>query len=170
MLVCAAMLGCSGATWRTLDVESGYQPPKVVTVTVISTSVTRDPAKALAIALVEELQSHRIRATVIEETRGTADTTVTIGKWDPGSQGLRWLFFLASGKGEISVSVSGTVGVAGMADGWVKGGWFGGESNNAAIAAGELIGRTIAQGRPPEVTPRPPPSIRVLRTRYAITE
>jgi len=145
-VISALLLGCSGASWRSVDINSGYQPPRAVNVTISVAAKDSEVGKALVSALVEELNDHGIEATVVSGTSGRPEASVSIVKWNPGSRGLRWVGF-GSGKGEIVVEVGGSVGVEGTADGWVKGGFFGGDAENAAIAVGQLIGETIATGR-----------------------
>jgi hypothetical protein len=146
LLVCLSIVGCSGAAWKTLEIESGYQPPKAVTIIVDASESNKEVAEALTAGVVEELTSDGIKATVVS---GTADVSanLTIVRWDPGSQVLRWMLGFGQGKAEIVVAVSGSVGLTGTANGWVTGGFVGGDSADAPTAAGHLIGKTIATGR-----------------------
>jgi hypothetical protein len=146
-LAAFSLAGCAGAEWRNVEIESGYQRPKAVTVTVIASPATKEAADALAAGVVDELHSCGVKATVVSETSDTSDASLRIVKWDPGSQSLRWLVGFGEGKAKIVVAVSGTVGVEGTVDGWVTGGLFGGTSDGAPAAAGHLIGKTIATGR-----------------------
>ncbi len=143
----SALVGCSGAEWRTVQIDSPYTAPKSLTVTVVAPPAAKEAAEALSSALVDELRSGGIAATVVPAVSGAAEANLSINKWDPGSRGLRWLAF-GSGQGECIVSVdTATIGVEGTVHGWVKGGFFGGDADNAASAAGHLIGKAIVTGR-----------------------
>jgi hypothetical protein len=102
----------------------------------------------LASALLDELAIAGIQGTIVSAANGAAEANLTVGSWDPGSQGLRWLIGFGAGEGEIVVSVdTATIGIEGTVHGWVSGGLFGGDDENSARAAGRLIGRTILTGR-----------------------
>src|SRR5688572_17026693 len=134
MVLSGALIGCgAGATWQEVEIEAGYQRPGSVAITVIASRLTREVADALGEAMVSELGRHRIPARIVPESSNQDDVRVTIGKWDPGSQGLRWLG--GDGEGKIIVEVdSATLGVDGTARGWVRAGWFGGDEENSARA------------------------------------
>jgi hypothetical protein len=146
LVACGWLLGCSGASWRDVKIDSAYQPPKAITIAVIAPPSLTEASGALQAGLVDGLSSHGILATVIPETSGTPDANVTIAKWDPGSRGLRWLAVGTSGGGEIVVKVESASGIDGTARGWVHWGFFGGSSDNSAEAAGNMIADTIATG------------------------
>jgi hypothetical protein len=159
LIACTLLLGCSSASWQQLEIESAYRPPKALTIAVIGRPSTAEAAEALESALVDGLSSHGIKATIIPETAGAPDASVTIVKWDPGSRALRWLVPFGSGEGQVVVAVEsssadGQAGIDGTARGQVSGGFFGGSSDNAASAAGHLIADTIATGQ--RDTPPPP--------------
>ncbi len=152
LVACVLLLGCSGASWQKVAVEPGYQPPKVMTVTVIARASLREASAALGEALVDELNGHGIKATLVPETAGTPDANITLEKFEPGSRALRWAIGFGSGEGQVVVSVesasaNGDPGIDGTARGWVRGGFFGGSDNNSAAAAGQLIAETIANGQ-----------------------
>jgi hypothetical protein len=113
--------------------------------------------------LVDELASAGIQGSIVSEANGAAEANLTVGSWQPGSQGLRWLIGFGAGKGEIVVSVdTATIGIEGSVHGWVTGGLFGGDDENSARAAGHLIGRTIVSGRngpAPGQSPKTPHSM-----------
>jgi hypothetical protein len=161
----AVLLGCSGAEWRAVEIDSPYQAPKALTVTVVAPRVAQEASQALISALVDELRSSGISATIVSGTAGGAEANLTISKWEPGSQAMRWLVGFGAGEGEIVVTVdTATIGIAGTAHGWISGGFFGGDSNDSAIATGRLIGRTIITGRS-ETQPRQPKTPRSMASR-----
>jgi hypothetical protein len=136
-----------------VTIDPDYRPPKRVTVTVIARSSLKEVSDILSASIVERLNSEGVEATLVSENNQTPDALVSVGKWDPGSQSLRWLVGFGSGKGQITVVVDQGLGVKGTAEGWVTGGWFGGSSDNAVVAAGHLIADTIATGKAPEKRP-----------------
>jgi hypothetical protein len=139
------ILGCSGASWRSVEIDAPYERPKAVTVSIIAPPKAREAADALAAAVVEGLASEGIQARAVPATSGSADATLTIVKWDAGTRSLRW-FLYGVGRGTIVVEFDGIVGVEGTVDGWVNGGILGGASENSATAVGHLIAKTIATG------------------------
>ncbi len=146
MVLGVAVAGCSGASWKNVEIDESYQRPSALTVTVIASRGSHEVAAELADALVTELRRHRIQATLVRPMTDAADVSVTIVKFDEGDRFMRWLAF--AGEGETVVVVEAlSIGVEGKARGEVWGGWFGGAAENSAAAAGRLIGRTIATGR-----------------------
>ena len=156
VLVGVALLGCSGASWQKVEIESPYQAPKGVTVAVVARPTMKSASDALGTAIVDGLASHGIRGSLISEASGTPDVTVSIVKWEPGSRSLRWLASATAGKGEVIVTVD-SVSVDGTARGWVSGGFLGGKDENSAEAVGTLIADTLATGQSEKT---PPPSVR----------
>ena len=147
LLFAGVLEGCSGAEWKTVQIDTPYTAPKSITITVVAPPAAREAAQALSSALVDELRSGGIAATVVPATSGAAEANLSINKWDPGSRGLRWLAF-GSGQAECTVTVdTATIGVEGTVHGWLKGGFFGGDADGAASAAGHLIGKAIVTGR-----------------------
>ncbi len=145
LLASAALLGCSGASWQKVEIDSPYEVPKAMTIVVVARPVMKSASAALSSALLDGLASRHIKATLIPESSGTPDATVSIVKWDPGSRGLRWLAGMAGGGGEVIVTVE-SLSVDGTARGWVHGGFLGGSDDNSAEAVGDLIADTIATG------------------------
>lgn len=145
-LATAPLLGCSGASWRKFEADSPYQAPAAMTIAIVSRPSMKAAAEALSRALLDSLDSHGIKATVIPETSGTPDVTVSIVKWDPGSQGQRWWTLTVGGRGEVVVEVD-SLAVDGTAEGWVRGGFLGGQDENSAEAVGDLIAESLATGR-----------------------
>lgn len=142
----AALLGCSGASWQKFEADSPYEVPKAMTIAIVSRPMMKSAAEALSRALLDGLDSHGIKATLIPETSGTPDVTVSIVKWDPGSQGQRWWTASFGGHGEVIVEVD-SLAIDGTAEGWVSGGFFGGQDENSAEAVGDLIAESIATGQ-----------------------
>jgi len=145
LLVCFLLCGCAGASWQKVEIESPYQVPKSVTVAVVARRELKPAADALGTALVSGLTSRDIRASFVSDAGGSADVTVSIVKWDPGSRSTRWLTSAMAGKGEVQVTVE-SLSVDGIAQGWVRGGFFGGADESSAEAVGNLIAKTIATG------------------------
>lgn len=143
-LLCAFLAGCSGASWRTVEIDSPYKAPQALSVAVVGPRAAPDTLQTFSQELVDQLAARGIRAFVAPPA-AAADANVTIVKWDPGSRGTRWLVGFGAGKGEIVIEVQ-TLGVQGVAEGWVSGGFFGGSSDNAVTAAADLIADTIASG------------------------
>lgn len=148
-------IGCSGANWVDVEVESSYQPPKVVKVAIIGARRWPEAAKVLQDALLEELDSEGVRATVVADSTGNSEVDIEIVKWDPGSRGLRYLVSFGAGKGEILVEVN-SLGIDGTARGWISGGPFGGDGDSAVSSVAELIADTIATGKTPGYRPKKP--------------
>lgn len=145
VLACCALLGCSGATWQKVDIDSPYQVPKEMKIAVVAKPELSEASQALTDALLSGLKSHGVRATLVPDAMGSADATISIVRWDPGSRSMRWLLGFGSGEGEVDVTVQ-SVGVDGTAHGWVRGGFFGGSDENSAEAAGDTIAYTLATG------------------------
>jgi hypothetical protein len=156
MLVFAAFLGgCAGASWQKVEVAPGYQPPKELKIAMVGQSSSQHAAEALQAlqASIEEgLKSHKITATFVTAPSGPPEAGMTVVEWDQGSKVLRWLIGFGAGEGAILVQVKspsadGQAGLDGTARGWVKGGWFGGDSYASAVEAGHLIAKAIATGK-----------------------
>jgi hypothetical protein len=145
LCACLALLGCSGASWQKLEVDSPYDLPKQLTIAVVQGPGTDEASQALTSALVDELSSRGVKATVVTES-DRPDVTVSIVAWDGGSRGLRWFLGYGAGQGEVSVDVA-SVGVDGRAHGWVAGGFLGGSDEDSADAAGRTIAYTLATGQ-----------------------
>jgi len=146
-------LGCSGANWLKVDVESGYQPPKVVKVAIIGARRWPEAAKVFQDALLEELDSQGVRALVVADSTGKPDVDLEIVRWDPGSRGTRYLGSYGAGEGEILVEVN-SLGIDGAARGWIAAGFFGGSADGAVESVAVLIADTIATGKTPENSPQ----------------
>src|SRR5690348_13745982 len=145
LATCLALVGCSGASWQKLQVDSPYEVPKRLTIAVVQGPATDDAFNALTSAMVDELSGRGIKATIVSES-DRPDATVSIVEWDGGSRGLRWFLGFGAGEGEVSVNVA-SVGVEGRAHGWVAGGFFGGSDEDSADAAGRKIAYTLATGQ-----------------------
>ncbi|HTQ06144.1 MAG TPA: DUF4410 domain-containing protein [Polyangiaceae bacterium] len=145
LCTCLALLGCSGASWEKLQLDSPYDVPKRLTIAVVQGPATDEALEALTSALVDELSSHGIKVTIVTEG-DRPDATVSIEQWDGGSRGLRWFLGFGAGEGDVSVDVA-SVGVDGRAHGWVAGGFFGGSDEDSADAAGRMIAYTLATGQ-----------------------
>jgi len=150
----ALLVGCAGTTWSQVQTAPGYQAPKqakIVVVVQASGEYLPEAVAELKASLVSELASRKITAAFVEASDGTPITDVTVVEWDMGSRGLRWLGF-GGGEGHMLVVVKspaadGQPGYSGTARGWVKSGWFGGSSLNAASEAGAAIAQAIATGK-----------------------
>jgi hypothetical protein len=142
------LVGCSGASWRSVRIDSEYQPPARLAVVVVAPPGLQTVSNALASGIMDGLASRHIPATLIMDGSEAPDARLAVVKWDPGSRGLRGMVGFGAGKGEVYVSVEATaLGLEGTAHGWVTGGWWGGADENSAAAAGHLIAETIATGR-----------------------
>jgi hypothetical protein len=155
MGLAALLVGCAGTTWSQVQTAPGYQAPKqakvVVMVQTAGDDYLPDALAELKSSMASELASKGITATFMQNPDGTPMTEVSVVEWDQGSRGLRWLGF-GGGEGHILVvvkspSASGQPGYSGTARGWVRGGWFGGSSLNAASEAGIAIANAIATGK-----------------------
>jgi hypothetical protein len=146
----AAGIGCSGTTWQRVQVNPGYQPPKEVKVALVAQSGGEHLTEAtqeLQQALADEFAAQGVKATFVPPAE-MPSTELSVVEWDQGSRALRWLGF-GGGEGHIVVVVkSGGGALDGQARGFVRSGWFGGSSYNAAIDAGHHIARTISTGKP----------------------
>jgi hypothetical protein len=146
----AAGIGCSGTTWQRVQVNPGYQPPKEVKIAVVAQSGGEHLTEAvgqLQQALADEFASQGVKATFVQTAAEMPSTELNVVEWDQGSRALRWLG-LGGGEGHIVVVVKSAAGLDGQARGFVRSGWFGGSSYNAAIDAGHHIARTISTGKP----------------------
>lgn len=155
-LASGVVLGCSGASWQKVEIDSPYQAPKAMTIAIVARPTMKPASNALSAALRDGLESHGIKATLISETSGNPDVTVSVIKWEPGSQGTRWLTATLSGRGEIIVKVD-SLAVDGTAEGWVRGGFLGGQDESSAEAVGNLIAESIATGQRSESHPATAP-------------
>jgi hypothetical protein len=150
----ALLVGCAGTTWSQVQTAPGYQAPKQAKVVVVVQAQGEYLPEAVAelkASLASELASRKITATFVQAPDGTPMTEVNVVEWDMGSRGLRWLGF-GGGEGHILVvvkspSADGQPGYSGTARGYVKSGWFGGSSLNAASEAGVAIATAIATGK-----------------------
>ena len=149
----ALLVGCAGTTWSQVQTAPGYQAPKQAKIVVVVQAQGEYLPEAVAelkASLASELKSRKITATFVEAPDGTPMTEVNIVEWDMGSRGLRWINI--GGEGHMLVVVKsptadGQPGYSGTARGWVKSGWFGGSSLNAASEAGVAIATAIATGK-----------------------
>jgi hypothetical protein len=148
------LVGCSGASWQSVEVESPYQAPKALKIAVVARANAKSAADALTAELMSGLESYGIKANLVSDAGGSPDVTVSIIKWDPGSRGTRWLTSGAAGNGDVLVTVQ-SVAVDGTAEGWVRTGFLGGAGENSAEAAGSLIAKTIATGKAETDQPKP---------------
>src|SRR5262249_19633062 len=89
LLACTSLIGCNGSEWQKVQIDSPYQVPKALTITVIAPSEVQQAARALTSALVAELKSGGIAATVVPESAESSEAELVITKWDPGSPGVR---------------------------------------------------------------------------------
>jgi len=150
----ALLVGCAGTTWQHIQVPPGYQPPKEVTVALVVQANGEHLAEAveeLHRALADQFASEGIHATFVPGVEAMPSTELSVVEWDQGVRALRWLGF--GGEGHIVVVVksaagSGQPGLDGQVRGYVRSGWFGGNSYNSAVEAGQTIAKTIATGRP----------------------
>jgi Domain of unknown function (DUF4410) len=150
----ALLVGCAGTTWSQVSTAPGYQAPKqakVVIAVQAQGEYLKEAVQELKASLASELSSKGITATFVDAPDGTPMTEVNVVEWDEGSRGLRWLGF-GGGEGHILVVVKsptagGQPGYSGTARGYVKAGWFGGSSLNAASEAGIAIADAIATGK-----------------------
>ncbi len=135
--------------------QSGYQPPKELTIAIEAPRSMKEESDALRSALVGDLDDRGIKATVIHESIGS-DADLSVVKWDPGSRTMRWLIGFGEGKAELLLRVQTAFGVDGVMYGWVTGGGFGGDPANAAEAAGHALAYTIATGQRQKPAQTPP--------------
>jgi hypothetical protein len=151
----AVMFGCSGASWQRVTVSPSYHAPKQLKVAVVTqgnSEHTAEALQAMQAALAEGLASSGITATFVAAPDEGLATNLTVTEWDQGVRALRWLFGFGAGEASIVVlvkspSADGQPGVEGTARGWIRSGWFGGSSYDAATAAGHLIAASIANGQ-----------------------
>ena len=152
MAVAMAASGCSGAEWQQMKVAPAYRAPRTLKVALMSDGRSEHSAEAVQVmqqALAEGLANRGIVAMFVAAPVEGAVANLTVTGWDQGVRALRWLW---PGEGWIVVlvkspSADGSLGLDGMARGWVRSGWFGGSSYNAASEAGHLIAEAIATGR-----------------------
>lgn len=146
--------GCSGAEWQQMKVSPSYRAPRTLKVALVLQGRSEhsvEATQAMQQALAEDLASKGIAATFVSAPEEGAMANVTVTGWDQGVRALRWLL-PGVGEGWIVVvvkspSADGNAGLDGMARGWVRSGWFGGSSYNAAVEAGHLIAQAIATGQ-----------------------
>jgi uncharacterized protein DUF4410 len=151
----ALMAGCAGAEWQQVTVAPNYQAPKQLKVALVSASGAQNSEgamQALQAAMADTLSSKGINATFVPAPSGPPDGNMSVAEWNQGSRALRWLIGFGAGEGTIVVSVKspsadGQPGVDGTARGWVRGGFFGGSSYEAAKEAGVLIAKAIITGK-----------------------
>jgi hypothetical protein len=146
LLLCSQLLGCSGAAWQRVEIDSPYEVPKTLTIAIVPGPAAHEALDAMSSALLSELSDHGVRATVVSLS-DTPDATVVIVKWDAGSRALRWFVGFGVGEGNVVATVD-SVSVKGLARGWVTGGWYGGSEQNSAEAAGRMIAYTLGTGLP----------------------
>lgn len=150
----ALLIGCAGTTWSQVQTSPGYKAPKQAKVVVMVQAqgeYLTEAVQELKSSLASELASNGITATFVQAPDGTPMTELNVVEWDEGSRGLRWLGF-GGGEGHILVvvkspSADGQPGYTGTARGYVKSGWFGGSSLNAASEAGLAIAQAIVTGK-----------------------
>ena len=151
----ALMAGCAGAEWQQVTVSPTYQPPKQLKVALALQSNTENSAgamQALQTAMADTFADKGIAATFVAPPSGPPDGSMSVAEWNQGSRALRWVVGFGAGEGTIVVSVKspsadGQPGVDGTARGWVRSGWFGGSSYEAATQAGHLIAKAIITGK-----------------------
>lgn len=150
-LVLSAVLaaGCAaGASWKEVKVQPGYKAPKELTVVLANNASNADgrdeAVEAFKERLVDELADEDIKVTFASAPSGVG-ADVTVAEWDPGNRALRMFVGFGAGRATILVTVK-TPGISGAAEGWVRGGMFGGSSTAAAEEAGALIAEAIATG------------------------
>jgi hypothetical protein len=159
VLALASLLGltaCSGADWQSLHPGTPYDPPPSINVQIIEQAKGEgldEAINAFYEAIGEELASHGIKSTYWQGAGPPPPPAlfVVVEEWEPGSRGLRWLCGGMGGCGEGSIVIHIDVRtpaplLAGRIRGWVRSGAFGGSSANAAEAAAEEAGCTIARG------------------------
>jgi hypothetical protein len=153
--VSALVAGCAGAEWQQVTVAPNYHAPKQIKVALASQSATENSdgaMKALQDAMAETLAGKGITATFVAPPSGPPDGDVSVAEWNQGSRALRWLIGFGAGEGTIIVKVrspseDGQPGLDGTARGWIRSGWFGGSSYQAAEEAGHLIAKAIITGK-----------------------
>lgn len=151
----ALVMGCAGAEWQQVTVSPTYQAPKQVKVALATQAATQNSdgaTQALQAAMAETFASKGITATFVAPPVGPPDGSMSVAEWNQGSRALRWLVGFGAGEGTIVVSVKspsadGQPGLDGTARGWVRGGFFGGSSYDAATEAGHLIAKAIITGK-----------------------
>lgn len=154
LFACALTSACGGAEWRKLEIDSPYQIPKTVTISVSSTPPMPRVAEALAAGLADELNGRGIAAIILPPASGAGEVNLELYRWNSVPREFSWTR-PASAVGTITVMVdTATLGVRGWVAGYKK---MGGNSVDAADATGHLIGRAIATGREnPSFQPSPP--------------
>jgi hypothetical protein len=151
-------LGCNGADWHTLRSPNDYAPPGSVHVQFLTSSgtqVSRDAYDALAFATMDKLSVYGIAATLWQRPGPPPPPAlmVAIESYDGGSRGLRWLCG-GFGCGEALIFAvidlrtppHGQPVLIGRVEGWLRSGWFGGNSLVAAEEAGHAIACAVARG------------------------
>lgn len=153
--IAAVLAGCSGAEWQQMKISRSYHAPRTLKVALLDEGRSENSAEAIQAmqaALAEGLASKGIKATFVTAP-DDAVASLTVTAWNQGVRVLRYLFgSFGAGEGSIVVlvkspSADGQTGLDGMARGWVRSGWFGGSSYNAATEAGHLIAEAIATGK-----------------------
>lgn len=147
------LVGCSGASWQKVEIESPYEVPQTLKIAVVARPTMKSAADALSSELVSGLEGYGIKARIVSDASSSPDVTVSFMKWDPGSRGTRWFTSGIAGKGEVLVTVD-SLAVDGTAEGWVRAGFFGGLDESSAEAAGSLIAKTLATGTSDTAHPR----------------
>jgi len=144
-----ALVGCGGsASWTSVHVVSGYQPPRTMTLKVSESAAGGDVA-ALEMALVSAFAERDIHATPMDGANARPSLRVVIDKWDRGSETTRGLlapFGLGGlGEGEIVVDVEalsekGESAIQGKVRSWVA------DEAGSIRAVGDVIANMVATG------------------------
>lgn len=151
LLLCA----CNGADWTNVKVASPYPRP-AARVNVTVTTSARGPGleeltQTVTRELVDALENEGIQATVAADSSGSDELRVDVAQWHPGSRFLRWFLGLGAGEGAVVIVVeveepSGRRIFEGSVRGYVDGGFFGGESSDAVVAAAHSIADAVKTG------------------------
>ena len=147
-ILVASLVSCGQAEWQKIEIESPYRAPRLLTINVIADPAQKEAAQALASSLADTLTNGGVTVVIVPPASGAAEANVTITRWGSESFAKHELEGGNEPRGQITVTIdTATIGIEGTAHGWVKGGFFSGNSNHAASAVGALIGRTILSGR-----------------------
>jgi hypothetical protein len=138
-----------------MKVAPSYHAPKQLKVALVAQGNgehTAEAMQAMQKALADGLSSKGISATFVAGAEDAAAANLTVTEWDQGVRALRWLIGFGAGEASIVVlvkspSADGQGGLDGTARGWVRSGFFGGDSYDAAAQAGHLIADAIATGK-----------------------